>query len=813
MLLKCSIFFISYAAIGYEIVLMQLLSIIQWHHFAYMIISLALLGYGASGTFIALTKRWLLPRFYLSFVINAVLFGFSVMGCFALAQRTPLNPLEILWDRSQFCYLLELYLLLAIPFFCAANCIGLSFTRFNDQIHRIYRFDLLGAGIGALGIILGLFVFPLSIYTKLLAGLGVSSAILLSLNKELPRYRWFVISLCVCSFPLIFFWPTGQLSSGISEYKGLSLALHVPDAEIISEHSSPLGWLTVVRSPTIPFRYAPGLSLNCFIEPPPQLGIFTDGDAFSPITRYNGDLKPLGYLDYLSSALPYHLLKSPKVLVLGSGGGMDVLMAHYHKARSIDAVELNPQVIDLVGRAYADFAGHLYDSEGINVHLAEARGFVAGSREVYDLIQVSLLDSYNASASGCYALNATYLYTVEAFKEYLDHLKPGGLLTITRWLKIPPRESLKLFATGASALYKFGSNNPGLQLVLIRSWKTTTLLVKNGEFSEQEISAILTFCEKRSFDVAYYPGIRAEEANRYNVLSQPYFYEGASSLLGETRDNFLERYKFYISPATDDRPYFFHFFKWKTIPEIFSLKGKGGLPLLEWAYPVLMMTLLQALVVSLLVVLFPLWIVRRTRSRGPERYKIRVMLYFLFLGFAFLFIEIAFIQKFTLFLCHPLYAVAVVLCAFLVFAGLGSGYSHKWSLRLRGVSRNNNGMAIALVVAGIVIITIIYMVFLPALFNRLLPLPDVLKILISIILIAPLAFGMGMPFPLGLMWVADAIPDFIPWAWGLNGCASVLGAVIATILAIHFGFAAVTGLALLLYVLAVFAMVRSSDLI
>lgn len=806
MLLGFAIFLISAAAIGYEILLMRLLSIIEWYHFAYMIISLALLGLGVSGTFIALTQRWLIPQFRLAFVINAGLFGLTSTGNFILAQRIPFNPLEILWNRDQALYLLGIYLLLSVPFFCAANCIGLAFRRFKDQISRIYRSDLLGAGTGALVIILALFAFHPTTCLELVGALGFFAASLICLNGPLPRPRRIALALLSCGLILPFAWPESWLIPRISEYKGLSLALRIPGAEVLSQHSSPLGLLTVVRSPNIPFRHAPGLSLNYDSEPPPQLGIFTDGDSLSPITRYDGRRESLGYLDYLSSALPYHLLDRPKVLVLGAGGGTDVLMAIYHCAINIDAVELNPQVVNLLREVHPGFAGHLYQRDDVRVHVAEARGFVAGSREQYDLIQLSLVDSFTASASGGYALNETYLYTVEAMQEYLQHLKPGGILAITRWLKIPPRDALKLFATAIRALEKGGVDDPAQQLVLIRSLKTTTLLVKNGEFRENEIRSVRAFCDERSFDVAYYPGMLSGEANRYSVLEKPYFFEGTTALLGARRSEFYRRYKFYIAPATDDRPYFFQFFKWRSFPEIFSLKGRGGLPLLEWTYPILIMTLLQALVTSLVLILLPLWALRRNGISRQNRS--RVAFYFLSLGLGFLFIEIAFIQKFVLFLNHPLYAVAVVLCAFLVFAGFGSGYSARWARRFQEFGQRKEGMPTLVVVVGIALLGLSYVVLLPSLFHRWISLPDGLKIPISIALISPLAFCMGMPFPMGLSRLASAMPDFIPWAWGVNGCASVLSAILAPLLAIHFGFIKVIVMALVLYFLAALALWR-----
>jgi SAM-dependent methyltransferase len=235
----------------------------------------------------------------------------------------------------------------------------------------------------------------------------------------------------------------------ISEYKSLSQTMQVIDTRALTTSSSPLGLLTVVESPRIPFRHAPGLSTNTRFAVPEQLAVFTDGDGMSVITRFDGDLDALAYLGDVTAALPYALLDAPEVLILGAGGGADVLQALHNGAARVDAVELNPQMTELVTDTYADFAGHLYDDERITVFTAEARGFVVRSKEQYDLIQVALLDSFGASGSGVQALNESYLYTVEAIQEYLEHTAPGGILAITRWLKLPPRDNLKLVATVA----------------------------------------------------------------------------------------------------------------------------------------------------------------------------------------------------------------------------------------------------------------------------------------------------------------------------------------------------------------------------
>ena len=292
----------------------------------------------------------------------------------------------------------------------------------------------------------------------------------------------------------------------------------------------------------------------------------------------------------------------------------------------------------------------------------------------------------------------------------------------------------------------------------------------------------------------------ADEANHYNRLQEPWFFEGASQLLGSAPEAYLENYKFNVRPATDDRPYFSHFLKWQTMTELLALRNRGGLPLLEWGYLILIATLATALLASFILVLLPLWLQRGTQTRMQGLHW-RMIVYFAAIGTAFMFVEIAFIQKFILFLHHPLYAVSVVLCAFLVFAGLGSLFS----------TRVGKLASLLTVSLGIGLLSVLYVLLLPGLFNCLMHLPGGFKILVSALLIAPLAFLMGMPFPLGLGVLSNKLPTWIPWAWGINGCASVVSAILATLLAIHLGFRFVVFLAVGLYLLAALVLQRGQN--
>jgi len=787
---------LSATALGYEILLMRLFSIIQWHHFAYMIISLALLGYGASGTFLAFVQARLLNHYPLALLINLALFGLTAMPSFLVAQQIPFNPEEILWNWREAVRLMFVYLLLSLPFFFAANAIALTFSKFNKLITRVYAFDLFGAGVGSLGVILILYVIPPMGALSLVSALGMACIAVAAWELQLSKRLW--IGAAVLLSMAIAVWPESPSGLVLSPYKDLSQTLRVSGARVITERFSPMATLQVVENDRVPLRYAPGMSLNAGRSPPAQLGLFSDGGSMGSITRDSGDPQAVDFLDQLTSALPYHLQHAHRVLVLGAGGGMDVLQALYQDSEEIHAVELNPQVIGLVSKDYAEFSGGLYSKPGVQLHTAEGRGFVSARDTHYDLIQIALQHSSGASSAGLYSLSESYLYTTEALQTYLGHLSPGGYLAISRWIKLPPRDTLKLFVTAIEALRGAGVEEPGKRLILIRGWQTSTLLVKNGEFTADEIRAMRDFSQQRAFDVAWYHGMSADEANRFNIFREPYLYQAAQALLGPHRQPFMEQYKFNLQPATDDQPYFHNFFKWSTLKEILELRGQGGMPLLEAGYPVLVATLAQALLASSLLILLPLVFLKRRKQSSDSSgiSRLRVVGYFFAIGLAFLFIEIAFIQKFMLFLHHPLFTASVVLASFLVFAGLGSNWSKRYSMQ------KGYGQGVKWAVAGILLTSTAYLLLLDTLFAWMVVWPTIARAAVSIVLIGPLAFFMGMPFPLALTSLGAGAGTLIPLAWAVNGCASVLSAVLATLLAIHLGFTLVVLLALLLYILA-----------
>lgn len=797
--LRLAILILSAAAIAYEVLLIRLFSIIQWQQFAAMVISLALLGYGASGTCLALVRSRLLSGRSSTpgraVLIGAASFGPLSVGAYLLAQRLPFNALALVWEPSQLLWLLLVYVVLALPFFSVGFSIGLCLTVWREEISRFYRSDLLGAGLGAAGVMLALWVISPERSLLVVSSGGLLAATVGSLDARVDVKRSWTVVMAVAALTMMIM-PGTRIDLRPSEYKNLSKALLLPGAEVMTERSSPLAVLSVLRSPNVPLRYAPGLSLAYEGSLPDQLGLFEDGDGMAAVDRRSpGDGAP-GYRDFQISSIAYRFTENPRVLVVGLGGGGEVVSALGHGAESVTVVEQNPQMPALFRGDLAEFSGHLLLEPNVEVSVGEPRAFLASRREAWDLIHVTEMQSLTLSSGGVGAAGVSYLYTVEALEEMAEHLTPGGLLSVTRSLRVPPRDSLKLFATAWQALDSLEQGSPAGSLVMVRSWDAFTLLIKRGGWSSTELEELRAWCGARWLDLVFLPGMKPTEANRFNRLKEPYLHLGTMALAGEDRQAFIEDYKFLVRPATDDRPFFSHFFRWRALPELIELRVRGGASLVEWGYLVVVGTLLQAILAGSVLILLPL--IRRRGWRQGGEGAVSTWSFFAALGVAFLLLEIAYIQRVTVYVGRPILAVAVALCGFLVFAGLGSGAVSN----LRGLKAKALESKIGLVAGVIVVLCLLHLGLVPLVFRATMALALGWKTLISLTLVAPLAFAMGMPFPLALQRLGRTHPEQIPWAWGINGWATVVSAALAPLVAIHFGLDALVVLAAVCYAFA-----------
>lgn len=400
------------------------------------------------------------------------------------------------------------------------------------------------------------------------------------------------------------------------------------------------------------------------------------------------------------------------------------------------------------------------------------------------------MDAFGGT-SGLQAVTERYLLTVEAFRQMWRKLTPGGAISVTCWMDYPLRHPLKILATLAEVLESEGIGEIRDHLAAVRGWGTITILVKKGRLDGADGEKIRRFCRRLLFDPALLPDVRPEERMRFNSLQDGRLFLYLDAILSPSRARFIADYPFDIRPATDDRPYFSQFLRWRSIPELVKLYGARTFPFLEAGYLLVLLTLLLVTIASVILILLPLRFLRR---RGGCR--MGTLIYFSGLGIGYMFVEIVLIQRFLLTSGNPIQAAAVVISGMLVFSGVGS----LLSARLIGGRRR----ALTLLFL-IILIILAYVLFLTPLLQATAALPSAARVVLSLLIIAPAALLMGMPFPLGIRLLAGTSEHEIPWAWGVNGCLSVIGSVLAAVIAVEFGFATVMVLAALAYAMALSA--------
>ncbi|MEK6589239.1 MAG: hypothetical protein AABZ11_01025, partial [Nitrospinota bacterium] len=550
------------------------------------------------------------------------------------------------------------------------------------------------------------------------------------------------------------------------------------DAKALKTRWDSFSRIDVIMSGAV--RFAPGLSLQFQDELPEQIGLAIDGGSLNAITKFNGNKDEIRFTDYLPSAIPYYLTNPDEVLIIDPRGGLDVLSAIYHGSQNIHLVEFYPLIIDTVRRDYGDFSGGLYSRKGVNIRIDDSRTFIRRTKNRYDIINISPVDIMEASSTGIYGLTEDYRFTVDAFRDYIEHLNKDGFLAITLYLLPPPRHELRIISTVVKALEEIGSVSPPRHLAVIRTWGTITIIIKRSELNNGDIDGIKNFCKTRHFDIDYYYGITEEETNIYNRFKEPMYFNPISKIVNPLeRDRFFKDYIFDITPVTDNRPFFHHFFRWNTLRETYNVFGRKWQPFLEGGY-LIPAVFIQALIVAIIFIILPLIFSQGIGLRDFNVKDVRFLLYFLFIGTGFMFAEISMIQRFILFLGHPAYSISTVLFTILISSGIGSYTSGKFS--------QEKGFSINFALPILCSMIILYALFLPYLFNTVSWEGIIIRQIISFILLFPLGFFMGIPFPAGIKLLEKYNIKIIPWAWCVNGCSSVVSSVLVILTALSFGF-------------------------
>lgn len=778
---------VSAATILLELALLRLFAVQQFYHFAFMAISLALLGAGASGSILSLRGRRFSPAGM------SLGFALTTLGAYLIINYLPFDSFSIAWDSRQLFYLAIYFLAAAVPFLFAGLVIGgelMGAGRNGGGSHRVYGANLIGSAAGSLISLLILEAFSgvgAVIVAIIMGAISGLSFTLLDIHRRERTVRDLVTigvaSGLILVGALALIRPPAFFAQQLSPYKTLAVLSQALDSRHVLTTWDATARVDVVEGSTI--HVMPGLSLLSPYGPPPQAGLMLDGDNLMPITGLPPDSQQAQVLaNYLPNGVIHRLRPQAHTLVIEAGTGMDVLFALAGGAGQVTAVEENGLVNEIVEKQYGAFTGGLYQDPRVSVTTQSGRVFARqGSRasweERYDVAVVALTDPHRPVTSGAYSLTEDYVYTVEAFGDYLNTLEDDGLLMVTRWLQTPPSESGRTFGAITAALEKRGLD-PAEHLMAFRTLRTMTILVGRQPFSEQEIGTVGDFLEKANFDFVYYPGIRADELNRFNVLNEPVYHDLFSQILANPDETYAT-YRFDIRPPTDDRPFFFHYFKWRQTPEILATLGLTWQPFGGSGYFVLVALLILVSLAAAFLIVGPLLLRRRERRLreqvGIPLWRWRVFAYFACLGLAFLFVEVPLAQRFILLLDQPVTALAVVLFAILLFSGLGSLTLKRWRLPV--------GLAL------LILLIMLYPFLLRPVTDVALGQPEWVRILLTILIIAPLGYLMGLPFAGGLQVVESNEPGLVPWAWAINGSFSVISSVLAVMVALSWGFSAV----------------------
>ena len=756
----------SAALIGFQIVLMQTLSITHWHHFAYLVVSVALLGFGTIPAVLSLS-------------------GLAMASVIPLSQVGPARfEIHLLFSEPvENVRLLVTVLLYLAPFLLGALAIGLIFVTQVERIGYFYGANLIGSAIGGpLAIWLLHLLHPISL-SALLGFPLVVAALLAGHRKDLhllvPVH---MVALAGTAFLLGHASPLRP-----SEYKGLSKALTLPDAKIVYAANNPLGIIEVVESSAL--RFAPGLSLAYRGEVPGSEAVFVNGDGYGRLVAYS-PMDKGHILDHTTQGLPFAISSPDTVLALHCRAGAQITQALGHGARRVDAVEPHPKVIDVV-QAFHDRHGYpLIEDERVTFYSQDPRAYLSACRRSYALIELPEIGAFGGG-TGLLAMREQYLLTREGVEAALRRVKPDGMLAVTVWVDYPMRNALKVASTLVEALEEGLGREASQHLAAVRSWAAMTFVAKPKPFTEVERAAIRDFCAATQFDIVLLPGSTDSGAKPFHTTRQGEPLRDLGELLFERREDFYRNYAFNVRPATDDRPYFSQFLRWGRLGELRETFGANAFPFLELSSLFVATAFCLITVLSVVLILLPL---ARTGFGGGR--AMGTLVYFSAIGAGSMLIEIVSIQRLILLWGNPLYSAAAVIASMLAGMGLGSFVSGRMTGQQRTLRRQ---LLVLIVLLAIYFLALCFVV--PGLLSQ----PFAVRAASGIVAILPVGFLLGMPFPLALGIIARSRRQHVPWAWGINGCTAVIGTTGAALLALAGGFVLVMVLAVFCYLLALLA--------
>lgn len=792
------LFLVALASVGYEISLTRWFAIVSWSEYGYWVISITMVGIAASGVVLNLARDWLLPRAAAAFAWLPALLIVSLAGGYLAIAAIDFNPLALQNQATMGAQLWKIagyYAALFPFFFLSGGFIGLYFIAYSAHISRIYAADLIGAGASGLVIVALMFLvhpfdLPLALVPVLLAAGWLLARTLVA--------RALLLVLAMAASAAV--WTFAH--ADYNEYKAIAAPLRVADNRRVEVIKSPRGIFEVLDNFTerLDVDLSNNDSMLAGAEPIATYGLYGDGNRLTSLPKTARE--PLRYLNAALDALPYRLMpRPPAVLLIGTHGGFRLDEAEQLGARSLVALEPEPTLHELIGRYRPELRA---DARRLNVAPSAYLHGMTQQGQPFDLIDIAL--DYQGSSDV-----SKYSFTVQGLADYVGALSPEGMLSVP----VPIREftvyAVKLVLSAREALRAAGVADPAAHIVVVRSAWNARILLSKKPFDARAMLAIRQFCDERSFDISYMPGLDLAKLKIWNDLPAVSFDEvnfGVGVGAGAERQDALANeiaafvlpggrpwpQTYDLSPASTDRPYFFSVLRLSSLERIFQRIDL--VPREEIGALVCLAVLAQSVLIALLVLSLPLF---RPRTMGIHKSLVlKSIVYFAGLGLGFLFIEIYLIEKATFFLGDRTMGFSLTLAAMLLFSGLGSYLSGRFS--------QGDGAARALDTrTGLRYGCIVILAFCAlawALADWLLPLglalPIGVRVALLLLVIAPVGIALGFPFALGLS-ALEPYPHFVPWAWSLNGAFSVVASPLAQLVAMGHGNRMLVAASLVLY--------------
>lgn len=768
-----AIFLVSLSLLILEIAVARILSVALYSHYAFVAVSLAMFGLGVSSLVV-----YLLPDHFTRERVDEQVVGYTRLFAVSVALSIAVFlqiPIVQSLSASGFISLSLAYTVLAVPFFFGGVCIALLMTHFSAHIGSIYWADLFGASIGCLVVVMMMQILPGPQVALVAACLAAIVSFVIARASSAPVGRADYATLTAVAVLVMIGATTDLLTMKYVKNWDYAYA----DYEAWNAFSR----VSAFDVPQNAAQVVPLKNTADFYEGddyPATMMLDIDGAAWTPMMNYDGDIESIQFLRESVLYAAHHIRTDADVLIIGTGGGRDLLAAVAFEQPSILGIELNPLMRHIVQDRYGDYSGRPYTLPNVNVIVDEARSRLHQIDRDFDIIQLSLIDTFSLNAAGGFVFSENNLYTRQAFQQYYRHLSDDGILSITRYfVEQYPVEILKTLNLMRAAWAAEGIESIEDRVLVLKLGMSCTVLAKKAKYTDEELAVVDAMVKEHGFSVLYGPGRWVGHPDVVDVLRAP---DPAA---------FAAAYPYRIEAPTDDRPFFFSFLRGRldTVP---SLQEDPFQFLRLWNDAINLVYMLIAVVTTLATIFFfgPLLLLAR-RGIGEVHVvsTMAYLLYFALLGYGFMMIEIPLLQQFILFLGYPVYALAVVLFALLLFSGAGSLLTTRFHSDPRS--------ALTKVLVAIVAVSLVYAYALPMIIEQFLGVSIMLKIPITVVLLAPVGLLLGMAYPLGIGVLREESEKLVPWAWGMNGAMSVVASVLATFIGSRVGFtvALLTGIA------------------